>query len=120
MALQMLDSHGKSATFKALTAAKDYAALRAAAAAMEQEPLFQSPPRVPVTLEPPPDLPQLAALPAYAWRPLPPHCKAARALREAASPATASPRPDTEAASAAEALPAKRARIDTCVRGGDG
>mmetsp|Transcript_46475 Transcript_46475/g.150946 ORF Transcript_46475/g.150946 Transcript_46475/m.150946 type:complete len:407 (-) Transcript_46475:113-1333(-) len=119
VALQMLDSHGKSATFKALTAAKDYAALRAAAAAMEQEPLFQSPPRVPVTLEPPPDLPQLAALPAYAWRPLPPQCKAARALREAASPATASPRPDAEAASAAEALPAKRARIDTCVRGGD-
>jgi len=114
VALQMLDSHGKSDAHKAFTRAKDYAALRAAASAMLDEPVFQRPPRLPVALEPPPDLPHLAALPSYAWRTLPTHCKAALALRRNGASAGTHTTVEAPAAAATASpdAPAKRARLE--------
>lgn len=54
---------------------------RVLAAACASEPHFCQPSFPPLTLEPPPDLPRAAALPCNQWRPIPPHCKAARAVR---------------------------------------
>jgi len=86
VALQMLDSHGKTQAFKALCSAKDYSDLRSAASAMKDEAVFCRPPRLPLTLEPPPDLPELAALPSNAWRTVPMHCKSALAHRSCGKP----------------------------------
>eukprot|EP00966_Prymnesium_polylepis_P073198 1699756-Prymnesium_polylepis.1 len=79
--MQMLDGGGKTAAYKLFQQAKDYAALRAAAAACATEPHFCKPSRPPVCLEPAPDMPHAAALPVNQWRPIPPHCKAARRAR---------------------------------------
>lgn len=79
--MQMLDGGGKTAAYKLFQQAKDYAALRAAAAACASEPHFCKPSRPPVHLEPAPDLPHAAALPVNLWRAIPPHCKAARLAR---------------------------------------
>lgn len=113
VALQMLESRGKTRAFKAFTAAKDYAALRAAASSMLDEPIFCSPPQLPVRLEPPPDLPQLAAMPTNAWRVVPAHCTAALAHRTGGTCWHADSVPTTEEAGAPpEALvKPKRARV---------
>lgn len=113
VALQMLEARGKTSAFKALTAAKDYAALRAAASGMVDEPIFCSPPQLQMRLEPPPDLPHLAAMPTNAWRAVPAHCKAALAYRKVGSSYDATSAPDAEAAAPPEALVLlKRARVD--------
>ena len=56
--------------------ASDLAALEAAASFMATDPAFDAPYRVPQSLEPAPDLLQVAiAHPVNAWRPVPPHLR---------------------------------------------
>jgi hypothetical protein len=113
VALQMLEGCGKTMAFKAFTAAKDYAALRTAASGMVDEPIFCSPPQLHMRSEPPPDLPQLAAMPTNAWRAVPAHCKAALAYRNGSAFCNVTSARDAGAAAPAEALaPLKRARVD--------
>ena len=57
--------------------------MRMALSSIDTDPAFKaSSTNTPaVILEPPPDLPALAALPTNAWRPLPVHCHAAHSLK---------------------------------------
>jgi len=76
VAQKMLEGHGKSVTFKRIQGARDYDGLAEAARAMSTDPYFSKPLALPVTLEPPPDLPHLTHHPINSWRSLPPHWRA--------------------------------------------
>ena len=115
VALQMLDGGGKTAAFRMLQQAKDYPALRAAAAACASESHFLKESRPPLCLEPPPDMPHAAALPVNRWRQIPPHCKSARTAREAAVACE----PAAEAAEAAEGVGAADASMASAHRGAE-
>ena len=74
--MSMLEGHGKTETYKQLQKATDLGGLERAAAAMQADPGFAQPYRVPMALEPAPDLLREAVSnPVNAWRPIPPHVR---------------------------------------------
>ena len=82
VAMQMIEHHGKSRTFKAMQASRDHAGLLAAAEGMAADEHFSASSKSVASLEPPPDLPLAPTLPINAWREIPVHCRDARAARK--------------------------------------
>ena len=69
--MNMLEGHGKTETYKQVQKATDLGGLERAAAAMQADPGFAQPYRVPMALEPAPDLLREAVSnPVNAWRPV--------------------------------------------------
>ena len=109
VAMEMLAGHGKTEAYKLLQRATDYAGLRTAVDAMAGDAAFDGgAARVPMALEPAPDLGRDAvANPVNAWRTLPPHCRGLLAP-EAATPAAAADDDDAAAAAPADGSGPKR------------
>ena len=93
VAMEMLAGHGKTEAYKRVQRATDYAGMRVAVDAMVGDAAFDADAaRVPMALEPAPDLGRDAvANPVNAWRTLPPHCRGLLEPAAAADAAAAAP-----------------------------
>eukprot|EP00964_Phaeocystis_antarctica_P133827 scaffold98053_cov69-Phaeocystis_antarctica.AAC.2 len=109
--MNMLEGHGKTETYKQLQKASDLGGLERAAAAMQVDPGFAQPYRVPMALEPAPDLLREAVSnPVNAWRPIPPHVRV-NLQRQAAQPPAKRPFAQLSEASPAEPEPEERGQL---------
>ena len=110
--MSMLEGHGKTETYKQLQKATDLGGLERAAAAMQADPGFAQPYRVPMALEPAPDLLREAVShPVNAWRTIPPHVRV-HLQRQAVQPPAKRPFAQlSEASPPGEPAPAQEERV---------